>query len=171
MITATKNGVILRKTKLAFEDESVLNPAVIADDKGIHLFYRAVHTPNRSSIGYCLLDSPLSVKERWSKPILAPEYRYESHGIEDPRIVKIEEEYYLTYVAFDGNNALGALATSRDLQHFTRRGIIVPQITLQELDRLTKKNARINKQYIDYNRGANLLSDKDVVFFSETRKR
>ncbi|WP_333600776.1 hypothetical protein [Flavobacterium sp.] len=47
-----------------------------------------------------------------------PEFDYESHGIEDPRIVQIEDTYYLTFTAYDGINAPGYLATSKDLVHF-----------------------------------------------------
>jgi predicted GH43/DUF377 family glycosyl hydrolase len=105
--------------------------------------------------------------ERYDKPLLKPELDYEQHGMEDPRIVKIDGTYYLTYVAFDGANALGALATSTDLIHFERQGIIVSQITYQDFDRLTKNNAELNKRYLDINPGANILADKDFVFFPE----
>jgi predicted GH43/DUF377 family glycosyl hydrolase len=160
-----KEGVLLRKAGPVFEDESVLNPAVIKDGDRIHLFYRAVHIKNQSSIGYCQLGGPLSVKSRWDKPILSPEHDYESHGMEDPRIVKIDGTYYLTYIAFDGDNALGALATSTDLANFTRQGIIVPRLTLSDFDRLTQNNPALNKKYLAINSGANILADKDFVFF------
>jgi beta-1,2-mannobiose phosphorylase / 1,2-beta-oligomannan phosphorylase len=165
MINVKKEGVILRKTELDFENESVLNPAVIKDGDLIHIFYRAVHFKNYSSIGYCNLDSPLTVKERWNKPILFPEFDYEKHGTEDPRIVKIDGVYYLTYVAFDGDNALGAVATSTDLIHFEKQGIIVPKITYTDFDLLTQHNVSLNKKYLAYNEGANILADKDLVFF------
>jgi predicted GH43/DUF377 family glycosyl hydrolase len=165
MIKVKKEGVILRKTGLDFENESVLNPAVIKEGKLIHIFYRAVHIKNYSSIGYCNLDSPLTVKERWEKPILFPEFDYEKHGTEDPRIVKIDGVYYLTYVAFDGDNALGAVATSTDLVHFKKQGIIVPQITYTDFNLLTQHNIALNKKYLAYNAGATILADKDLVFF------
>jgi predicted GH43/DUF377 family glycosyl hydrolase len=165
MISVKKEGVLLRKVNFEFEDESVLNPAVIQEGETIYLFYRAVHTRNFSTIGYCELGGPLSVKRRWGKPFLSPDFEYESHGMEDPRIVKIDELYYLTYVAFDGNNALGALATSTDLKKFTKKGIIVPKITYDDFDRYTKVNSELNEKYLRYNRGANILADKDLVFF------
>ena len=165
MIEVKKEGVILQKEGLTFENESVLNPAVIRVGDIIHLFYRAVHIRNYSSIGYCKLDTPLTVKERMDKPLLAPKFDYESHGMEDPRIVNIDGLYYLTYIAFDGVNALGALATSTDLLHFKRQGIIVPKIKLSDFDRLTKGNIELNKKYLRYNEGANFLADKDFVFF------
>ena len=142
-----------------------LNPAVIREGKKIFLFYRAVHIKNFSSIGYCELDSPLSVNERWDKPILKPEFDYESHGMEDPRIVKIDGLFYLTYIAYDGDNALGALATSTDLKSFTKQGIIVPKVTYGDFDRYTKSKSDLNKKYLQYNSGANILADKDLVFF------
>ena len=49
---------------------------------------------------------------------LSPEFEYESHGVEDARIVKIDDLYYLTYTAYDGTNARGALAISNDLKEF-----------------------------------------------------
>src|ERR1700759_1913894 len=107
MVEVKKDGIVLQKTELTFEDESVLNPAVLKDEDCIHLFYRAVHVKNISSIGYCKIDSKLKVYERLDKPFLAPAFDYEQHGMEDPRIVNIDGTYYLTYVAFDGKNALG----------------------------------------------------------------
>lgn len=42
-------------------------------------------------------------------PLLTPLGIIEDKGIEDPRIVQIERQYLLTYTAYDGYNALGAL--------------------------------------------------------------
>jgi predicted GH43/DUF377 family glycosyl hydrolase len=165
MVDVKKEGVILRGSGLDFENESVLNPAIIQEGNTIHLFYRAVQTKNQSSIGYCRLDGPLNVVERMTTPFLSPQFDYEKHGMEDPRIVKIDDVYYLTYVAFDGTNALGALATSTDLQHFERQGIIVPRISYADFDRYTKHKPLLNEKYLRYNRNANILADKDFVFF------
>ena len=124
MITIKREGIILEATHLDFENEGVINPAVIVAGGEIHMFYRAVQVGNISSIGYCRLDNPLKVVYRQKKPILYPEFDYESHGMEDPRIVKIEDTYYMTYTAYDGDNAVGALAISKDLRQFTRIGRI-----------------------------------------------
>jgi predicted GH43/DUF377 family glycosyl hydrolase len=165
MIDVKKEGVILRTTALDFENDGVLNPAVIKEGNIFHLFYRAVRKGNFSTIGYCKLDTPLTVKERMDKPLLSPEFEYESHGMEDPRIVKIDGLYYLSYIAFNGTNALGAFATSLDLAHFKKMGIIVPQIKYDDFNRLTEGKGQLNEKYLRYNRGADLLADKDLVFF------
>jgi len=65
MIEVKKEGVILSKTELEFENEGVLNPAVIRIGDSVHIFYRAVQLWNQSTIGYCRLDGPLNIAERW----------------------------------------------------------------------------------------------------------
>jgi beta-1,2-mannobiose phosphorylase / 1,2-beta-oligomannan phosphorylase len=174
MVKVTKHGVILNKTTFSFENEGVLNPAAIREGDYVHLFYRAVSIGNHSSVGYCKLKGPLTVVKRNEDALISPEFPYEVHGIEDPRIVKIEDTYYLSYTAFDGVNALGAVATSTDLVHFDKKGIIVPQITYDEFMSLTKSDKTINEKYIRYNNheGAHhrdgkeiLLWDKNLIFF------
>ena len=165
MIDVKKEGVILRQTSLEFENDSVLNPAVMQEGNKLFMFYRAVRKGNFSTIGFCTLDAPFKVTSRLGQPFLSPEEDYEMHGMEDPRIVKIDDLYYLTYIAFDGTCALGALATSKSLENFERQGIIVPKIFYDDFDRLTKGNAVLNKKYLSYNAGAKVLMDKDLVFF------
>ena len=173
MIAVKKEGIILSKTDLEFENEGVLNPAAIREGDNVHIFYRAVKAGNYSSIGYCRLDGPLTVAERWKKPVIVPEFEYESHGIEDARIVKIDDLYYLTYTAYDGTNALGALATSTDLKHFEKQGIIVPSITYAEFVSLVEPHGKVKENYYrdhkfyDPNGDPEkyLLWDKNLIFF------
>ena len=122
MIEVKKHGIILQETSLDFENVGVLNPATIREGDFVHMFYRAVSERNHSSIGYCKLMGPLEIEERMKTPLLSPEFEYESHGMEDPRIVKIEDLYYLTYTAYDGDKARLFIATSPDLIHWTKHG-------------------------------------------------
>ena len=174
MIQVKKEGVLLEKTIIPFENEGVLNPAAIREGDFVHLFYRAVRKGNHSSIGYCKLEGPLLVLDRNKSPLLYPECEYESHGMEDPRIVKIEDTYYLTYTGFDGINALGCLAISKDLIHFEKKGIIVPQISFEKFNSLAGMDVPLNEKYFRYNRHnvelekhpkRSLLWDKNVIFF------
>jgi len=151
MVHVNKLGVILRKTMRLFENEGVLNPGVIKVGGTIHMFYRAVTKDNYSTIGYCTLSSPLMVKHRSESPVLFPQYHYESQGLEDPRIVEIEGTYYLTYTAFDGSNALGALATSTDLVHWEKHGIIVPKISYDEFKHFIEIQGSLSEKYVRFN--------------------
>jgi predicted GH43/DUF377 family glycosyl hydrolase len=174
MTYVKKEGIILTQTQFEFENEGVLNPAVIREGDSVHLFYRAVRQGNFSTIGYCRLDGPLTVAERWNKPFMEPEFEYESHGVEDARIVKIDNLFYLTYTGYDGTNARGAAATSKDLMHFIKQGIIVPPITYAEFVFLAESDGKVNENYYRnhkfYYQEADpekkmMLWDKNVVFF------
>ncbi len=174
MIEVKREGIILSKTGLEFENEGVLNPATIRDGDNIHLFYRAVREGNFSSIGYCRLDGPLTIAERYDKPVMVPEFDYESHGVEDPRIVKIDDTYYMTYTGYDGTNARGALATSKDLKHFKKQGVIVPPITYAEFVFRVESAGKVNEKYYTNHKfyyqesdpeKKMLLWDKNVMFF------
>ncbi len=170
MIKVTKHGVILKKTDLSFENDSVLNPGIYQEGNTIHMLYRAVRNGNYSTIGYCKLDGPLTVVARDDTPLMIPYSEDASKGIEDPRIVKIDGVYYITYTAYNGINALGALATSTDLKTFERGGIIVPRITFDEFKRLAECNNLVNAKYFRHVRHFEVnegiyLWDKDVLFF------
>jgi len=174
MIEVKKTGVLITATDLEFENDGVLNPAVIRDGDSVHIFYRAVRKGNYSTIGYCRLDGPLNVAERWNKPFMVPEFEYESQGVEDARVVKIEDLYYMTYTGYDGTNARGALATSTDLLHFKKSGLIVPPITYSEFVYLAESSGKVNENYYHnhkfYYQEADpekkiMLWDKNVIFF------
>lgn len=174
MVNVIKHGILLRKTTHRFECDGVLNPAVIKIEDKIHLFYRALAKDNYSTIGYCTLSSPMDVEHRDEIPLLFPESEYEFQGLEDPRIVKIEGIYYLSYTAFDGVNALGALATSIDLITWKKHGIIVPKITYKEFKHFTESEGTVREKYIrfnDYQKSHDkqdrkiFLWDKNLVLF------
>ena len=174
MLNVIKEGIVLSKSSQGFEVEGVLNPAVIFFDGYIHMFYRAVAKGNYSTIGYCKLKSPMEVVERMDVPIIFPQFEHEEHGVEDARIVHIDGVFYLSYTAYDGVNALGALATSPDLITWTKHGLIVPQIMYDEFKRLASTKSKLNEKYCRYNehegikerKGKKVMVwDKNVIFF------
>lgn len=174
MVKIKREGVVLEKTTNEFENDSVLNPAVITVGNTVHMFYRAVREHNRSTIGYCRLEGPTKVVERYSEPLLSPQADYECNGMEDPRIVLIEGLYYLTYTAYDGSNAMGALATSKDLMHWESQGIITPQLSFDHFRAVAVLDENITNKYFRFDSsqeaeamlGKKLyVTDKDLVMF------
>lgn len=174
MIRVKKEGIILSETTNEFENDGVLNPAIYQDGKTVHMFYRAVQKGNISSVGYAKFDGPLQLIERKTAPLLTKSTIAEKQGIEDPRIIKIEEKFYLTYCAYDGINALGSLATSSDLKSFEKQGIIVPQIPIEEfVDFIEEDNFHKDRylEFLEENFDSNnekikpLLWDKNVMLF------
>lgn len=174
MLKVDKEGIILAKTELAWEHEGVLNPAVIMAGDHIHLFYRAVARGNYSTIGHCVLEGPLKVMSRNPKPVIFPQFDYESQGVEDPRIVQIDGLYHLSYTAYDGVNARGAVAISTDLVHFEKIGVITPELSFEEFQHLAECKGAVNEKYLRFNQrelvkvkhGKKVFVwDKNVIFF------
>ena len=103
----------------------VYNPAAIYENKKYHLFYRAIGGAWVSKIGYAVSDDGENfIKDK--HPALEPELEIEKNGIEDPRIVKIGNTFYMSYTAYDGNTARLCLAFSRDMKKWTRQGEVFP---------------------------------------------
>ena len=118
----------------AFESAGTFNPAVVKKDRQFVMLYRAQDRKGTSSLGYASSEDGIHFTRR-TEPVLASEAPYEKGGgVEDPRLQKIGDTYYLTYTGY--NNVDGAaadkkdaqlcLATSTDLLHWARQGVIIP---------------------------------------------
>ncbi|MEI7498188.1 MAG: pesticidal protein Cry7Aa [Candidatus Falkowbacteria bacterium] len=173
MLKLKREGVILKKTTRDFENKSILNPAVLQEGKSVHIVYRAINKDFLSCLGYARLEGPKKLVERWTKPFLAPHYKYEGKGIEDPRLTKIDDTYYLVYIVHDGKNALLAYSYGKDLLKLKRGGIISPQISYAKVGKLFR-HSKLKDDYYFYQAyyqqfgGRNIkVWDKDGFLFPE----
>lgn len=104
----------------------IFNPAAIKVANKTVLLFRAQDRHHTSRVGYAESTDGLHFTIR-PEPLLSPEAPYEQGGgLEDPRIQKIGDTYYLTYTGYDLRSAQLCLATSKDLLHWERKGILLP---------------------------------------------
>ena len=124
--TRAADEPILSPQGESWESAGIFNPAVIYAYGKIVMLYRAQDGSGTSRLGYAKsLDGVHFVRR--AEPVLSPEMDYEKEGgVEDPRLLKIGETYYLTYTGYNKKDAQLCLATSRDLIHWARRGVILP---------------------------------------------
>lgn len=109
-----------------WESAGTFNPAVVVHDGRFVMLYRAQDAAGTSRLGYAESSDGIHFKSR-RKPVLSPETSYEKDGgVEDPRLVKIGDLYYLTYTGYNKRDAQLCLATSKDLIHWDRKGVILP---------------------------------------------
>lgn len=173
MIQVKREGVILEPTELGFENKSVLNPGILQEGNTVHLVYRAINDEFISSLGYAKLNGPTTIEERWTKPFMSPKFRYESCGMEDPRLVKIDGQIYMTYVAHDGKNALVAYAEGDNILNLKKQGIISPRQSykvggkLFQYSKLKDDYYFFESYYQEYAGKNVLIWDKDAFFFPE----
>ena len=173
MIKVKKYGVVISPTTRFFEDKSVLNPAILQEGKKVHMIYRAINKDYMSSFGYARLDGYKKLEERHSHPFMEAKTAYESRGVEDPRITKINDVIYLTYVAHDGKNAQIAYAYGKDLFALKRGGLIGPRIKYSAAGKLFNKTMLKDDYlffeafYRNYAGADVLIWEKDGVLFPE----
>jgi predicted GH43/DUF377 family glycosyl hydrolase len=109
-----------------WEAAGTFNPAVVVHDGKVVMLYRAQDSAGISRLGYGESANGLRFTRR-PEPVLSPETDYEKNGgVEDPRLVKFGNTYYLTYTGYNKKDAQLCLATSKDLIHWVRKGVILP---------------------------------------------
>jgi len=120
------NGPILSPQGTSWESTGTFNPAVVFHNGKFVMLYRAQDASGTSRIGYAEGTDGLHFTRR-AEPVLSPETDYEREGgVEDPRLQKIGDTWYLTYTGYNKKDAQLCLATSRDLMHWERKGVILP---------------------------------------------
>ena len=109
-----------------WESTGTFNPAVAMYNGKIVMLYRAQDAHGTSRLGYAESADGVHFTRR-PEPVLSPEADYEKNGgVEDPRLVKFGDTFYLTYTGYNTKDAQLCLATSHDLIHWERKGVIVP---------------------------------------------
>jgi predicted GH43/DUF377 family glycosyl hydrolase len=155
-----------------FEAKATFNPAVILVDGIFYMFYRAEDWTGKgkwngqSTIGLAWSEDGMSFWRK-SEPIIIPEYAYElPGGCEDPRVVKIERTYYLTYTGYDGKTARLCLATSRDLIKWKKQGPIFPDCGWSKSGAIIPE--KINGKYWMYFGDSNIwvATSKDLIHWN-----
>jgi len=126
-----KNPILKPKKSNKWESKGVFNPGVVFYKGKVHMLYRAIGEFKNyiSRCGYAKSSDGIKF-ERNNRPALKPEVYYEKWGCEDPRISRIEDTFYITYVvlkksAITPNPIVQtALASTEDFKDFDRLGKI-----------------------------------------------
>ncbi len=119
-----ENTPVFGPSGSGFDAYAAYNPAVVYHNGRFYMFYRAQASPGGISyIGMATSEDGLSWQRR-STPAISPTESYESRGCEDPRVVKIDNVFWMTYTAYDGSTARQALARSTDLENWEKVGVV-----------------------------------------------
>ena len=127
-----KNPILIPNEANWWESKAVFNCAILHYENRFHMLYRAIGEYEKyiSRIGYASSTDGYSFASS-NHIALEPTQDYEEYGIEDPRVVEIDNQVYITYVILsayvtDGATveASTALATTIDFLKYTRLGVI-----------------------------------------------
>jgi predicted GH43/DUF377 family glycosyl hydrolase len=174
----SETPIILRQGD-GWEAAGTFNPAVILRGGKIIMLYRAQDMHGTSRLGYAESSDGIHFTRR-NDPVLSPETVYEKDGgVEDPRLVQFGDTYYLTYTGYNKKDAQLCLATSTDLIHWERKGIILPAYKGKWNVRWTKSGAIVPEKIAgkywmyflgtarDNNDQVGLASSEDLLHWTE----
>jgi predicted GH43/DUF377 family glycosyl hydrolase len=117
---------ILSPQGKGWESAGTFNPAVIEYEGRFVMLYRAQDAAGTSRLGYAESTDGTHFTRR-AEPVLSPEADYEiDGGVEDPRLQKFGDTFYLTYTGYNKKDAQLCMATSHDLIHWDRKGVLLP---------------------------------------------
>lgn len=92
-------------------------------------------------------------------PAILPIAEEESWGMEDPRITKIGDVYYINYTSVTENGPATSLISTKDFVNFERHGIIFAP----ENKDVAIFPEKINGEYVAFNRPVPFLTDKGWI--------
>lgn len=120
----------IQQKTIAWSEKNVLNPAAVVKDGKVYLLYRSQDSAITSRLGLAVSDDGLHFT-KMKAPVLYPDndsmkiYEWKG-GVEDPRLVEAEDgRYILTYTSYDGKTARLCIASSTDLLHWTKQGLVL----------------------------------------------
>jgi predicted GH43/DUF377 family glycosyl hydrolase len=124
----TTEPILKPRPDSTWDSHAVLNTAACHDGELFHLFYRGithVPAPNRSCIGHAWSRDGIHF-ERAPEPVLrnntAPN---NTVGVEDPRITKLGDTWYMAYSGWNEKVCDILYATSKDLYHWEEKGVLM----------------------------------------------
>lgn len=136
---AKNNPIIMPRPEVPWESRATFNSAALYEDGKVHFLYRALGDTDLSVLGYATSKDGITIDHRSDEPAYIPREPFETPGghrfnsiaqhftsgggyggVEDPRITRVEDRVYLTYVAFDGATPPRAAASSIHIDDFLK---------------------------------------------------
>jgi beta-1,2-mannosidase len=121
----SQNPILKGQADLNWCSKKVYNCAVHKDGGTYHLLFRAIGDDWISRLGLAESTDGITFTVVPS-PVMSPMEPWEVKGCEDPRMVRIDDTYYVTYTAYDGITAQAALVSSPDLRTWGKRQLLFP---------------------------------------------
>jgi len=161
---------IMEPSEEGFDSRNIYNMATIKEGDTFYMIYRgeAKGETAKDCTGRLGLAISHDGKNfiRYPKPILVPDKPYEKQGIEDPRLIKVEDKYYLSYTAYDGDTAKLCLATSKDLVNWEKKGPLFPKLPYDDI--VGKENWSKSGAILPEKIKEGPFKDKYIMYFGES---
>lgn len=164
------NPILTKNPSNEWESLCVLNPAVIFNDEDqkYYMLYRAAGNDKQHYIyvGLAISEDGIHFERQSDKPLIAPDVNGpDGGGIEDPRLVKIDDYYFLTYAS---RPFAPGQYWREDKQYFGFQPKAGPKVLIYND---TETHLAVSKDLIRWKKLGRITDsrhdDRDVVLFPE----
>lgn len=134
---SARNPILVPDRHILWESQAAFNPSVIHEDGVYKMLYRALSTDvdynhtrlQLSTVAYAQSEDGASFGNK--RILIAPEQSYEKFGCEDPRITKIDDEYFIFYTGLSAwppsaESIKVAVAVTKDLKKIEEKHLVTP---------------------------------------------
>ncbi len=135
LIRASENPIIIPNPETDWEHDGAFNGCVVYAQGVYHMVYRALSSPKKqnginnmqvSSVGYAQSQDGINFTDR--RMIISPSENWDIYGCEDPRIIYINEKFYIFYTALSAYpfSAFGiklGVAITKDFKNFEKHPV------------------------------------------------
>jgi len=97
LLRSPKNPLLIPDKNHDWESSAVFNASVVEYNNKYFMVYRAFDSNGRSSIGLASGETPDTFSNR--SQFIKPEFPWENSGCEDPRITKLDGQFFISYTA------------------------------------------------------------------------
>jgi predicted GH43/DUF377 family glycosyl hydrolase len=168
------NPILKPQTNHDWEAFNTFNAGALYEADQVHILYRAQGFDYTSSIGYAASNDGYTITERLDQPIFLPTRPKEKQtkvrhvrmdyysgslcgGCEDPRLTRLGDRIFMTYVAYDGWTEPRIALTSISVRNFLDRQWLWTKPVLISPPGIVDKSAcllpeKINGQYVIFHR-------------------
>lgn len=165
-----KNPIIAPNPANAWENLVTCNPGVIYDDGRFYMLYRAAGDDKEHVIrlGLAVSENGFDFRRVGDSPVFGPSADGPDGGcVEDPRIVKFDNEFYITY-AYRAHAPGQYWTFAHDVVRLPRCGAYAPAAMAQNLG---NTGLAVTTDFRNFRRLGRLtspvLDDRDVILFPE----
>lgn len=161
-------------SNLLWSDLSLYNPTAIVKDGEINLLYRAQdNTSNKTSrIGLATSSDGLTF-DSLDTPVIYPDNTYNEYewsgGCEDPRVIEGPDGvYYCYYTGYNGSIAKLMVASSTDLVHWQKYGLVFADAYGGKYQNTWSKSGSVITEIVDGKQVAKQLNGKYWMYWGES---
>jgi len=151
---------------------TVHNAAVTKCDGKYIMLFRSHKLNGRSILGYAESEDGFNFKVA-PEPFMTAEGVYEEYGVEDPRIVKIDDDYLITYSAYSRYGVRIGLAKTKDFLSIEKVSFITEPDMRNVIifpEKIDGRYVRLDRPHSDIHKWSIWISySKDLIHWGDSQ--